>query len=64
MWGALDLVLVLCAVFGAAAYLTWAIGFRNKKPSCHPAQDDDESSNVVVGGALQKGLDRAKARQK
>jgi len=64
MAATLDLLLVVVAVVGAAGYLVWSLGLRSKKPACHPVIDEGPSANVVVGGALQKGLDRARTRSK
>jgi hypothetical protein len=66
----IDLVLVACIVAGAATYLAWALLGHRAAPACHaPAATRARKgglggggADVVVGAALQRGLDRARAR--
>ena len=58
----LDLVLVLIAIAGAASALVWTVAFRKKQPACHPSTQP-EGGDVVIGGALARGVERAKQRR-
>jgi hypothetical protein len=63
---ALDLSLVLVAVAGAASFLVWQVGLRRSKPpACHPGKPAKTTpgTDVVLGGALARGLDAARKRR-
>ena len=64
----LDVVLVACVIASAAAFLAWRALGRGPPPACHQmapvASRKDPGGDVMVGAALQRGLDRARARQR
>lgn len=63
---AIDVVLTVCIVATAAAYLAWALLGGRAAPPCHnvPAavKGGSDEPNVIVGASLQRGLDRARRR--
>lgn len=56
-----DLFLCAILVAFAASYLGWRLFRRDKTPACHPVEDS--VPNVVVKGALARGLKRAQTQR-
>jgi hypothetical protein len=65
---AIDVVLTVCIVATAAAYLAWALLGGRSAPPCHnvPARAKGvaEEANVILGASLQRGLERARAKRR
>ena len=56
----LDLVLVFAVVLGAGGFLIWRLAFSGRKPACHPGKNAPPEGEVVVGGALARGVEKAR----
>jgi hypothetical protein len=62
-----DMCLTIAVVLGAASFLVWNLAGRGPKPACHTSSGQAAAPRtdvVIIGGALQKGLDRAKQRRR
>ena len=63
MSSVVDVVLVVCVLAGAGAFLAWRLLGPRAPPACHKTTNaSTTSTNVIMGASLQRGLARAQRR--
>ena len=59
-----DIILVACALAAAVSHVVWRLALRRRAPPCERSgmRLAEAGPTVTVGGALARGVDRARAR--